>query len=244
MRSPPVTQCCTLARPREHCPPRLRAYVAPHLTQRTNVRNNLSLRELLQAGRQVDILGWIDPGLQRIGAFDLNMAAGLEDSIISVLAPPWNGSRASPPSSAAVQDAAAAVMAAGVPAQAVPVAELLPPGRVIAQPDRASVVVGGPSEQARVRFAVRLGKTYYHQGFFNVPVAFSHHFAEHGAAVKLYCGSERALMIGALDRRANTNSKTPRIYGKAELAHWMQRRLTLDGLLEVTVVGPTELLLN
>lgn len=119
------------------------------------------------------------------------------------------------------------------------------PTKANVQRDLTPVVAGAPSsEQAHARFTVRLGKTYFNQGFFNVPVAFSHHFAEHGAAVKLYCGSERALLMGVLDRNANQNSKTPRIYGKAELAHWIQGRLKLDGFLEVTVVGPAELLLN
>lgn len=67
-------------------PTRLQAYVSPHQSQRTNVRNRAALLHLLRAGTKVRILGWIDPGLHRIGPFDLNMAAGLEDSIIALLA--------------------------------------------------------------------------------------------------------------------------------------------------------------
>lgn len=229
-------------------PIRLAAYVSPHPTQRTNVRNNASLRELLKAGRPIDILGWIDPGLQRVGAFDLNLAAGLEDSIIAVLEPPWNGGRASTPSPAAIQSPA--VPTSATAGTTVSVASLTTPHlptKVNVPHDRAPMVASGSSSahaHAHARFTVRLGKTYYNQGFFNVPVAFSHHFGEHGAAVKLYCGSERALLMGVLDRKANQNSKTPRIYGKTELARWIQGRLKLDGFLEVTVVGPAELLLN
>lgn len=231
-------------------PARLAGYVSPHPTQRTNFRNNVNLREFLKAGRSVNILGWIDPGLQRVGEFDLNLAAGLEDSIIAVLAPPWNGGRTSLPSPAATLSTAASpsttiTTAAGTPVQ---VALLTPPPvptKSDVQRDYAPVAAGGPSlEQARAHFMVRLGKTYYTQGFFNVPVAFSHHFAAHGTAVKLYCGSERTLLMGVLDRKANQNSKTPRIYGKAELARWIQRWLKLDGFLEVTIVGPAELSLN
>lgn len=40
---------------------RLQAYVVPHATQRTNVRNRAGLLEMLDAGRAVRILGWIDP---------------------------------------------------------------------------------------------------------------------------------------------------------------------------------------
>ncbi len=95
-----------------------------------------------------------------------------------------------------------------------------------------------------MHFKVRLGKTYYNEGFFNVPVAFARHFAEHGTELKMYCGSERALLMGMLDRKANQKSGTPRIYGKAELARWIQKSLKMDDFLEVTVVSTRELLLN
>lgn len=227
-------------------PTRLAGYLSPHPTQRTNVRNHASLREVLSAGQPIEILGWIDPGLQRIGAFDLNMAAGLEDSIIAVLAPPWNGSRAPSLASASVsQQAVLPAVAVAASPEASPSTEPHVPSRVCQQLGAAQQMVPKVSLVAsQVSFRVRLGKTYYNEGFFNVPVAFSQHFAGHGVQLKLYCGSERALLMGVLDRKANQSSNTPRIYGKAELARWIQRRLSLGDFLEVTVVGPDEVLLT
>lgn len=40
-------------------PRRLAGYLSPHPTQRTNVRNHASLRQLLGAGHAVEIYGWI-----------------------------------------------------------------------------------------------------------------------------------------------------------------------------------------
>jgi hypothetical protein len=60
----------------------------------------------------------------------------------------------------------------------------------------------------------------------------------------LYCGQERAHLHGLLDRKANQQNSTPRIYGKAELANWFQRRFQLNGNLQVTVLSPTSAVLS
>src|SRR5439155_4804877 len=72
---------------------RMSGYRNPAPTQSTNIRNNQNIREALQQGRCVDIYIFRDPGLMKIGGFHLNLAAGLEDSLIRDLAPPWNGGR-------------------------------------------------------------------------------------------------------------------------------------------------------
>lgn len=235
-------------------PVRLQAYVAPHQSQRTNVRNRAALLELLEAGTTVRILGWIDSGLHRIGPFDLNMAAGLEDGIIALLAPPWNGARTAgsgvtaPGTSSPFRTASSVLSGPGVTATAAPapapVAKVVAPLAVAAsgaQPT-ASIVLASPGASA-ASFTVRLGKTYYERGFFNVPVAFSRQFGAHGASVELHCGDERVRLHAVLDRKANQQSGTPRLYGKSELAYWFQRRFQLDDLLKVTVLGPTSLVL-
>jgi hypothetical protein len=170
-------------------PTRLQAYVAPHQTQRTNVRNRAALLDLLRAGAKIRILGWIDPGLHRIGSFDLNLAAGLEDSIIAVLSPPWNGARTAEISAAAPGASTLAPIASTLttvvpanPATAVKVP--ISPAASAA----SSTSLRAPFSTEANSFTVRLGKTYYERGFFNVPVAFSQLFGSHGATVELYGG--------------------------------------------------------
>jgi hypothetical protein len=69
---------------------RMRGYERPASTQSTNVRSNAKLIELLRVGRSVDVLALPDNGLLRYGGFHVNLAAGLEDSIVSELRPSWN----------------------------------------------------------------------------------------------------------------------------------------------------------
>jgi hypothetical protein len=70
---------------------RLFGYKNPGSTQSTNIKNNANLEKALQTGAAVDILVLPDNGLMQYGQFHLNLAAGLEDSIIYVLRPEWNG---------------------------------------------------------------------------------------------------------------------------------------------------------
>lgn len=70
---------------------RMQQYRTPSQTQRTNWRNRIAIMAALKAGSRVTIWVLPDSGLIRYGPFHLNLAAGLEDSIIRDLKPIWNG---------------------------------------------------------------------------------------------------------------------------------------------------------
>ncbi|WP_177432941.1 GIY-YIG nuclease family protein [Pseudomonas sp. o96-267] len=72
---------------------RMRWYRKPSKTQITNIRNNSNIVKCLQQGDVVDIYVLPDSGLIHYGVFHLNLAAGLEDSVIKKLNPEWNGGR-------------------------------------------------------------------------------------------------------------------------------------------------------
>ena len=73
----------------------MRGYRSPSATQLTNVRNNRSVLDALGLGATVEIYVLPDNGLLYYGGFHINLAAGLEDSLIRELRPPWNGGRRS-----------------------------------------------------------------------------------------------------------------------------------------------------
>jgi hypothetical protein len=72
---------------------RMAQYRNPAVSQSTNVKNNRYIWEVLRSGASVDILALPDNGLLHFGQFHINLAAGLEDSIIEILKPEWNGRR-------------------------------------------------------------------------------------------------------------------------------------------------------
>jgi hypothetical protein len=70
---------------------RMNGYRNPGATQSTNVRNNKNIRDALAQGKKVDVYVLPDNGLLHYGGFHVNLTAGLEDDVIRLLAPPWNG---------------------------------------------------------------------------------------------------------------------------------------------------------
>lgn len=69
---------------------RMYGYRKPAATQSTNIRNNCKIKLALQNGSIIELYVLPDHGLLYFGEFHLNLAAGLEDSIVSSLLPEWN----------------------------------------------------------------------------------------------------------------------------------------------------------
>lgn len=69
---------------------RLYGYQNPGPTQSTNIKGNGLILEALQAGSRVSVYALPDNGLLHYGGFHVNLAAGLEDSLVSNLKPAWN----------------------------------------------------------------------------------------------------------------------------------------------------------
>lgn len=211
---------------------RMGGYLRPHATQR-NVRNNQSLLQMLRQGQAIDIYGWADPGMHRIGDFHLNYAAGFEDSIIKPVEPPWNDAKSAQPTKTSPQfsepappesDAVTTANQAMLACPATHEGESALASELLAM-EHAGVIKASPI------FDVMLGKTYYHHGFFNVPVKFSNEFPEHGTEISIYCGDPRTLIRATVDRKANQTNHTPRIYGRGSLTIWFRlyKRLVLAG---------------
>ena len=61
---------------------RMVGYKNPGKTQTTNIKNNEKIMKLLSKGKSIDIFALPDNGLIHYGGFHLNLAAGLESSLI------------------------------------------------------------------------------------------------------------------------------------------------------------------
>lgn len=69
---------------------RLYGYKNPSESQRTNFGVNKYLIELLNKGENIDILIFIDNAQLKYHNYKINLAAGLEDILISEIQPDWN----------------------------------------------------------------------------------------------------------------------------------------------------------
>ena len=72
---------------------RMSGYRTPGRNQTTNINNHRRIKELLVGDVAVEIFALPDSGLLHYGQFHLNLAAALEDDIIRILNPEWNGGK-------------------------------------------------------------------------------------------------------------------------------------------------------
>ena len=74
----------------QHLRKRLYGYQNPKGTQATNLRGRDEILSSLIKGHKIEVFVLPDNGLFRFGGFHLNLAAGLEDSLINDIRPRWN----------------------------------------------------------------------------------------------------------------------------------------------------------
>lgn len=232
---------------------RMFGYQKPNQDQRTNWRNRLAIVDLLKRGEPVEILALADSGLLRYGSFHLNLAAGLEDSIIQTLKPEWNGGRtstviespteANPPDTSLEAKLEEQVQEA---VQHLPRPETTPAPPQVAIEIRTEVKPLAPTSEKKPEtkgidaapyFVLTLQDTYYRRGFFNVPVNCDKYFGRDEQSITIYCGLEKLQVIGKINRTANTNG-TPRIMGAVPLREWFQKRKVMTPL-KISIVDPT-----
>jgi len=90
------------------------------------------------------------------------------------------------------------------------------------------------------RFRLRLEKTYYEQGFFNVPVSVDAHVGPHGTKVHIMTGQDAAPLPAQVNRTANRNA-TARIMGGRALRNYFRAHYQVGDSILVTILSPDRL---
>lgn len=181
-------------------------------SQLTNIRVRNEILEALRSSAIVEIYAFVAPVAQRIGDFELNIPAGLEDDIIRRLSPLWNGGMRK----AKIR---------------VPNDQAVIAPQMHTQPDVATGMTS---------FKIRMGETYFNNGFFNVPISHSHKFGAHGADINLLLGGDCRLVTGLINRKANTGG-SPRIFGYGQLRDWVQKNVKKGDFVLVSIEGPRQI---
>ncbi len=205
---------------------RLHGYLRPGPTQLTNQRIHSELRKALGGGSLVHVLGFSELEQLRFGQFRLSVASGLEDDIIEQLRPEWNGGdnvdRGSDQTTARSQRSA----------------ERRPPKPQRLFAPEASTAAA--PQRLLPNFPKTIGRAYYENGFFNVPVDFARYFAGHDASISIDCERLPTPVIGRIDRHANGN-ETPRVMGGRRLRGWFQQNLQVGQQIRVVVNNETHI---
>lgn len=186
---------------------RMYGYKNPGPTQRTNIRVNARIRELLLSDQPLDIFVLFDNGLLKYGDYKINLAAGLEDTMIYEICPEWNfsGKKRLEPDKKSEKI-------------------IIPTNKMEIQ------------NRLTETFEVKLGTAYYNQGFFNVPIKYSENFDADMALIEIQLGEKSDYLIqGYINRTANNNG-TPRIMGGKMLSNWIKENFREGDSLKVKIL--------
>jgi hypothetical protein len=188
---------------------RMKGYLKPGKTQSTNIKNNSNIASVLKGGKTVDIFILSDNGLLQYGGFHLNLAAGLEDSLISSVKPIWNDNGKN--SKATVTSTCGQLSSSSAGQQSLSNHDL--------------------------QFEISLCETNLKQGIINIPIRYSNKLRGDKEFIEIICGPNNEAIKGQINRTANTNS-SPRIMGRIALADWFKNNFEIGQMLSVYVSSP------
>lgn len=196
---------------------RMYGYQNPGPSQTTNIRVNRKMKELLLADQPVDIFILFDNGLLKYGDFRINLAAGLEVTLIYQINPIWNFSGKYKLEEDKDSNSE----------------------KLIVINNKVDM-----TNQGTVTFEVKLGKAYYSQGFFNVAQKYADKFGADKVLIEIHLGdNSKNIIQGYINRTANSNG-TPRIMGGKTLSDWIQRHYKQDDILRVDILTNVSIKLN
>src|SRR5579871_3474474 len=196
---------------------RMYGYQNPGPSQSTNIRVNDKIKSLLDTEAPIDIFVLTDNGLLNYGSFRINLAAGLEDTLIHDINPEWNlsGKKIIPADINSEKPELS-----NKPMQTVAIVPIL------------------------TTLEILLGQAYYNQGFFNINREHSQLFGGDNEMIEIQLGKKSDVTIqGYINRTANKNG-TPRIMGGKELRDWIKKNFKLNDVMKVDVISPIAIRLH
>ena len=198
---------------------RFAGYKNPSKEQKTNQRVGNSIREALNVGKKIKILVFTDISPIQWKGYNLNVAAGIEDSLIKTLKPEWNR--------------------AGVSIELINTLgeyEDLEIHALGAENENSPSKIDEPKGEILPigSFNITLGKTYYNkpQGFMNPGVSCDKFFGDHGEHATLHFGTQIARTT--INRTANLNGSVRFAWGK-DLTAWYQANYRLGDIIPAHV---------
>lgn len=190
---------------------RMYGYQNPGPTQNTNIRINAKIKNLLDNDQPVDIFILTDNGLLRYGDFRINLAAGLEDTLIYEINPEWNLSGRN----------------------LIPVDTESEEPELSKEPKTTTSLI-----PVQTTLDISLGQAYYNQGFFNIGREHSNLIGADNATIDIQLGENAETTIqGYINRTANKNG-TPRIMGGKELRNWIKNNFKPNDTMKVDIISP------
>ncbi len=195
---------------------RMYGYRRPNKSQSTNIKVHNNIREILDAGKRIDILILVNTNPQQHGDYIVNLAAGLEGRLISNIKPEWNGRSKNNLTKAM--------------------------NKIIKKTETTNDII---PNIITTKFDITLRNTYYDRGFFNVPTVYTGCFGQDGKDIEMRLENKSSkTIIGKIDRKDNRKTDrlgTPRIKGSTQLREWIQENFEPQEVMKIEVLSRTSI---
>jgi hypothetical protein len=182
-------------------------YRRPGKGQRTNLRCNAKIKEALKTGAEIRVLVFAPITHLRYLDFEINLAAGLEDSLIKAFDPPWNGrERDKPITEEAEREEAEEETGAEAP-------ETVEPEPSAARPANRPPLTS---------FKIKLGQAYFEQGLINPGVDASRHLGVDGEHLQVLFEDGSEPVLSRINRSANPSGGVRVVGRNRQIAEWFR----------------------
>jgi hypothetical protein len=181
---------------------RLSEYCKPGETQRTNKKNHKNITIGINAGEKVGILGFAPDVPLCWAEFSINLPAGLEDALITMLDPQWNGSDSA---GGCAQSESSVYENVAITGSEEP------------QGENEQISSQLPS------FKIKLSATYYEKGIINPGVDMDSFIGKHQDPVNIHLGSIGLNVVRSTINRIQNPNCSVRINGGVQVARWFQK---------------------
>ncbi len=182
-------------------------YCRPGKTQATNQRCHRNIKAAIAEGTEIRIFVFTPITHLRYSDFEINRAAGLEDSLIREFDPPWNGKDRGHPISEDAEREEEEESEFGA-------------SDVVALADAPAKP--RTSGEAMAIFSVVLGATYYEKGILNLGVEASEYLGKDGDPIRVRFSNSSRPVVSKINRTANRTGAVRVIGGNAQIARWFQ----------------------
>jgi hypothetical protein len=196
-------------------------YKKPGKSQQTNQKCNEAIKKKLENNGTVEIYSFADTTLLQYAGYDINLAAGLEDSLISAFNPDLNGK--CKPTATDTSDLVE-----------------YPEASIIGQEEVISEQAQPSCDQNR-KFTITLGTASYDYGNINPGRDVDHLFGGEPDPLTVYLGSMDRPVPTKIDRHANTNN-TVRVRATG-IRDWFQQNYQRREVVEACVLSKHEIFL-
>lgn len=211
-------------------------YCNPGSAQPTNKRCHENIVSVLNNRGIVRIYVFVPISQLRYGDFEIDLASALEESLITAFSPPWNGREGV---RAVSEDAEREAIAE--PQAALREGSGIEPGTADC-PGPRPMQRSGPENL--LTFAIKLGQTYYQQGFINPGVEASKHIGKHGEPIIVYLGGRSDSVNSFINRTANLNGSARLVGNNRRIAEWFQRNFRPGDIVKGAVLDANHILLR